>query len=751
MGRSVVQNIDMWERILDFLGDDLTAKRYNIGKGTLYGWKTKKHYPGGYTLDDFLKGLWNNAFQNNRKQFFEKVILGEHSISAEKLRNAFMTASYDEFYQLLKDLLCNIESFQKNELSKERREIWVNNILTDKFQDWLSTEEYISIESETISERNVYSIYINNQGQILPPIVFSYTLNVKSANEEDEQLKIFKDEFINKHQTDCLLHIAVTLMGAEDARYKRNLNNLHVYLKTIRPEEYNISTISNKYVCLDPKNYIMEREANILAEILFNKYLESEYLIYKEILCYKHGTPNADVKFFQTHLGIGNYPYAMRRAISFEKKVIENALLEMQTVRNNKIDLLIDLNCLGGLYGLRLYRYCKSVLCIDASSAVLKAITEIISTYNQNNEGQEAIIASTELFRDETCDILSNQNLFQKADCIVMGLGTMSFVKSPDILLRKIASWLKPDGCIFISGYNSESLSIKKKIYENLNYEFDSHKKRFLYGHKAINIPVSVNLYTFSEFRKLVMNYFDIKGESMWSYPTICSIFPSNEWDSEIEIIKEVDKASALHKHYQLTKGNYNMILASQYQDPNMSELYQKTKDIMMDLGLNYREINHSPFASPNELKKELYSKNILISGSFIKTLLLKDISDIHAVKYYMVLLSFDQKFHQKLLEEHYRRKSYEYRSNKIKFCDYKDLREMKLTIGSICPFSYKILQEMNYTIELIYNKELLATHRDTIYTYSGRIDLTYSIPSNEFRTYLENIGAYGYFIRHDD
>lgn len=753
VGKSVIKNTAMWERILDFLGDDLTSKKYKIGKGTLHGWKTKKHYPAKDTLDDFLKELWCNILKDNREQFFIKIIYENRIMDTERLRNIFMTRAYDEFYQILMDLLCAHQNPQKGDLPSKEKALLINNILSSKFQAWFLTESYISVESKTISERNAYIIHINNKGQLLPPIVFSYTLCASSAENEDAHLKTFRKEFIDQYQTDYLLHIAITLMDAADSRYKKVLHDLHVYLKTVQFEKYNICSINNKYVCLyfdDPQNYYMEREINIFAEILFNKYQESEYLIYKEIMCHKHGAPHADVKFFQTHLGIGNYPYAMRRAISFEKNAIETALKKMQEIRKNKIDLLIDLNCLGGLYGLRLYQYCKSVLCIDASSAVLDAITQIISTYNQNSESHETIIASTELFRDETCDILSNQNLFQKADCIVMGLGTMSFVESPDTLLRKIANWLKPDGCIFVSGYNAESLSIQINKYENLNYEYDFYNKRFVYRHKAINIPVSVKLYTFAEFRKMVMNYFDIKGDAIWSYPTICSVFPTNEFDSEIEIIKEVDKASALHKRYQLTRGNYNMILAGQYQNADTSRLYQETKDAIIDCGLNYQEINHHPFASSNELKKVLYNKGIVTSKSFIKTLLLKDISDMHKTKYYMVLLPFEQKFEPKLLEEHYCKNTREYKGSKIKLCNYKDLRNMDLTIGSVCPFSYLILQNA-YPFELIYNKEILDARQNIIYTYSGRLDMTYSMPLDEFKNYLEKINAHGYFLRSDE
>lgn len=115
----------------------------------------------------------------------------------------------------------------------------------------------------------------------------------------------------------------------------------------------------------------------------------------------------------------------------------------MQKLRNGKLALIMDLNCIGGLYGLRLQRYAKQVLCVDASVRTIDAIKRTIKMYNKDAQDREIVNVETEWFRDDTSDILTNQNLTEKADCIIIGLGTMSYTKSPELLLRKIGTWLK--------------------------------------------------------------------------------------------------------------------------------------------------------------------------------------------------------------------------------------------------------------------------------------------------------------------
>ena len=488
---------------------------------------------------------------------------------------------------------------------------------------------------------------------------------------------------------------------------------------------------------------MIDRELNIFAEVIFRKFLESSYLIYKEILCWKYDVGHVNHDFFQSNLGIGNYPYAMRRAISFEKKAIENELKRRQNQLGKKIELFIDLNCIGGLYGLRLFQYCRQVLCVDASKRTIQAINNTLSVYNNDIEERKIVNVITELFRDETMDILSNKDYQNKADCIAVGLGTMSFIKSPELLLRKISCWLKPEGVVFLSCYNVNSLSMQLKRFANLYYEYDFYNQRFTYSQDRLNIPVPVKMYSFAEFKNIIKKYFVFDRKQAWSYPVISSILSVNEYGRGIDIIKEVDKASADYNHDQLTYGNYNMMLVSQYKELYNSELYRKTKRVIEDLQLDCQEIFHNVFVSSQILMEGLREEKITF-GVFIKSVLVKDITDAEHVQYYMILLPFGEDFQWRLLEQFYKAHEYEYKQSKTKLCDEQDLRQMGFIAGSICPFSFSVLKK-SYNIELLYDYSIQRLQCKEIYTYSGRNNSTYRLPMEGLKKYLEIAGAYTY------
>ena len=476
------------------------------------------------------------------------------------------------------------------------------------------------------------------------------------------------------------------------------------------------------------------------AEIIFRKFIECSYLIYKEILCCQNKEVFFEGDFFENSLGIGNHPFSVRRTILFEKKLIELELKKMQR-RKGEIELLIDMNCSGGLYGLRLHRYARQVLCVDSSKRVLDELKSIVCKYNEKNEENKIVNVDTELYREDTCEILCNRDLRKKADCIIVGLGAVSFIKSPDSFLRKLEIWLKKDGIVFLSSYNYDALNLKLKRFENLDYEYDFILKRFIYSHYKYNIHLPVRMYTIKEFKNLVQKYFHLSSEKVWSYPTFSSFLLSDKHNDRNNAMNEIDNVCANYNQTCLAYGNYNMLIANQYQNQYSLDIYEKTKKHMADLNLKYKLIRHYPVISYGELLNELKKNNIVIVNNFIKTIMIKDFSDKNQIKYYMVLLLSGSRFKWNLLKHFYEVNSYKYRKTKIKFCTENDLRQMGYSVGGICPFSYLLLIK-NYQIKLLYEYSLTQTFSDVQYTYSGRNDMICEIRAENMKKFLEKSNA---------
>lgn len=735
-------NEKVWDIILNYPKYSLRtlASYAGISIGTLSGWRKKKHLPHRDSSMEFLKNLSSNLPKQDKEELFDTI-----------MKECGVVKDNDDYYMIQKEAVSDFYSFLNRALKNDLLNdtfcygesatdlLW--KILKLKFTEWFAGENYISFETRKIGGRVAFLISINEPGRVIPPIIFSYSDQCNDLKEEGNSMEQFKNEYTEEY----LLHISATLAELSNDDYRNFLKKYNVYMKEIQTEDFQICVNSNAYIYLRENiSHGRERNLNMRAEIIFKKFMESSYLIYKEILCSKYDMAYVNSNFFQSNIGIGNYPYAMRRAISFEKKQIENKLKEMQKLRNGKLALIMDLNCIGGLYGLRLHRYAKQVLCVDASVKTIDAIERTIKMYNKDAQDREIVNVETEWFRDDTSDILTNQNLTEKADCIIIGLGTMSYTKSPELLLRKIGTWLKKDGMIFLSCYNQDSLSVQLKKYENLNYEYDTYHKRFIYGRNKINIPVPVKMFSFSEFKNIIIKYFDFDGQTMWSYPVISSVFPVSEYQQGIDIIKEVDKASVAYSQYRLANGNYNMIIAGQYQSQYKSDLYIRTKSAMMDARIEYKVVKHHAFVSTKNLMEELREKGILVFRNFVKTVIIKDFSDSKKVQYYMVLLLLENRFSWDFLKQHYEKKAYEYKKTKIKFCSEKELRNMGFIVGCICPFSYSVLKN-EYKIELLYDPTINHLTCDLVYTYSGGNNMTFELRREELNDYLKASGASSY------
>lgn len=742
-GTRAIANPEIWRIIMKNLPgkNEFWIEAGQITRATFYGWKGGMHFPNKNSLESFLNVL-NDRLSDLEKDRIVNLVLLELGVDAKsddrRILEESARANFVDFYmQALNNklsrasYLCGIASV--NGLSMKKM---LYKVLEYKFRNWLSSEDLISLGYTEILERMVFFIYIKNQGETLPPVIFSYQPESTSLEDERASLRAVEDQY----GEDCLLHIAVTLHDVDDDIYKKELKRKHgAYIRMISDEDMQNVEIMDAYLSLKG-GLSNEYDINRRAEIIFRKFLECSYQIYKEVLCYEYNAEDLKNVFFQSNIGIGNYPYAMRRAISFEKNLIANELKALQERRGKRLDCMIDLNCLGGLYGLRLHSYAKEVLCIDTSIRVIRAIDETIIAHNQKNPDMEIVNVRTGLFRVDSGNMLDNESLANKADCIMIGFGTMSYMKSPDIFLRKLSVWLKQDGIIFLSCFNPDALSIKMKKYENLDYVYDTYHQRFIYRHSKTNIPVPVRMFTFHEFKNLVIKYFDLSGDKMWSYPVISSIVPINEDQPGSDIIKEVDKVSATHTQYRLSVGNYNMVLARHYQSQYRSDLYVKTKSVMVDRKIECKEIQHHAFVSRKTLMEELKEKGINIWNNFIKCIMIKDSSDTKP-QYYMILIPFGKRFSWDFLKYYYRKMFRIYRQTKIKFCQEKELRDMGLFVGCICPFSYLILKE-SYDIELLYDHSLKQPEYDALYTYSGRNDVTYKIPRETLEKYLEEMGA---------
>ena len=564
-------------------------------------------------------------------------------------------------------------------------------------------------------------------------ILFSYDIWNDDIDKEIDSINKLNE----KYKNDFILHIAITRATVPNDVYENIVEESNTYIKTISDREKR--DVYNSYFAIHELSIEREHNYNAWADSIFRKFLESTYLIYKEILCKKYNFNNVGKNFLQTNIGIGNYPYAMRRAISFEKKRIENELKKAVESCDGKVETILDLNCLGGLYGMRLSKYAKKIVCIDTCKDVLNSIKETIEKYNELLPENNIRNVKYGLLREDSYDILMDKQDELKADCIIMGLGTLSYIEDPKLFISQIANYIKKDGFIFISCYNADSLSIKLGKYENLNYRYDPYRKCFVYSNEKINMSIPVHLYTLAQFKRILLKYFDVNGEAIWSYPTLVSIFQESNYANGIEVIKEMDKKCAVYQYPAVDHGNYNMAILKKQQTNYVIDIYQKVIDTIHEKNIKYKSVYHDPIMSSEDLNKlkKLKEEHVFItSNNFIKTLILID-SYNAPYTYYMIILPAKKKFQIENLRKYYkiqkREKAFDvaYNKGEIHACDESDLIKMGITLGSVSPFSYPALHSLlkpDHDIVLVYDCSIIGLPYEYIYTYSGKNNMSFEI-----------------------
>lgn len=718
----------------------------NIGVATLSGWKNGEHLPREDSLDILIKSLANNLdAEEKEKQYLaitESVGIDVRSPLGQKIRERFKK-SPESFWKYMLIQYDSEDSYYSDFFSVDSR--LLNKIIVIKLKRWLNYTRNIFCRYIELGSRESFAFEIIMQSEEADSIsvVFSYVYALEDIGEIEKKLR--EKGFQKKEKVIC--QVFFTIKEVSDEEYERILSVYGVYLKRISRNDLKERVVNDGFVSLSSETDANTlQKLNLVADVLYRQIVDSFYLVYKEVVCCQYSYTNINESFFQSNAGIGEYPYAVRRAISFEKNLIESVLKKKTDNGKKKMDLLIDLNCLGGIYGVRLNQYASAVICADTSKRAIETLQETVNQYNRRKSSQNPGIVNieTELMREDTYEILGSRNLREKVDCIILGLGSFSHVKNPDLFMKKIGYWLKKDGHILISSYNADALSILLKRYDNLNYWYDSYNHRFIYNKGQIELPMPMKLYTFRELRQIISKYFEVQEDTFRSYPVISSVFSSEPYQRGMDIIKEVDKASASYSHQQLAYGDYNMIGAVKYPSRELNEGCLEESRAQLKAGIEYKTIHHAAFVSSDTMVKCLANKGIYIEDNFIKTVIIKDDIDRSQIHYLFVVLPWHKKVNLIMLQEYYREREYKYNKNRVSLCTEKDLRKIGFNVGSISPFSYSILKR-SLDIKLIFDRCIRDISEEIIYTYTGQCSSTYKIRKKDFIQYLELEGAIEY------
>lgn len=717
----------------------------HLSISTLSGWLNQKHFPEKKSWKICADYLEQQLSKIEKEEVFETIIevcgLNVKDDAAKALRYKY-DKSFSEFlmYMVYK---YKVKTFELVNLQCEI----LNLILKRKLEEWLENTKGITIETSNVDEKmTVFALRLKKGNQKKIVVLLSYNLR-----QEENGIIIEKFKKINNIYQDMVCHIALMVDCVQNEEYRTYVREYQTYIVKIENNDITKVDVCKLYLNI-AATLASEQllQYSKTAEMILNKWISKSYLIYKELMCYEYKWEPLR-HFFETNSGIGKYPYAMRRAISFEKKQLEKELAMLEKQRGKKIDLLVDLNAVNTSCAVRLYQYASKVLCFDTSERAIDLMQEIINEYNAEKNEMNPGIQNVEfgLLRGEFLEPVEDIDLTGKVDCIVLGLGSFSFIKNTDEVLRKIQRWLKEDGFVFLSAYNANALSVMMNRYVNMNYQYDEKNSRFIFERRTCTWPVPVRMHTFHGMLMMGLRYFSCDSEKSWSYPVLTSVFSDEDSTIGMEIIKEVDKTSALFSHQKLSYGIYNIMKLTPYSKSGNIEYYTKMKQKLQNIGLSYKMIEHAEYYSQESLCQVLKVNGIEVTNNFIKCIMIVEKGEQNTKKYIMILLSLRNRLNMKALKTYYERLGQRFHANKVKFCSGKELADIGLPVGSISPYSYLVLREER-EVELLYDSSIIRLPYDILYTYSGNCTGTFEIGKDEFLESLKKMEATPWHLKMD-
>lgn len=534
------------------------SNKTGISIGTFSGWKTGSHLPRGDSFHIFINFL-SDYLKEDVKQKIYFALLDVIDVDKNGKKASILFELFENDFAYFIDYMVNqYDEKQYNSINLENfDQNRINDILFIKLKNWISKECLGKIETEIFENVwNTMKLYFGVDHKNRDYVRISYSLDM--CNLKDLKYYIEKTSTLEN----CVSHIIFTFLDIGNTTCMKFLEQYHTYVYKLDFQEFEVLKNDYCFVSIEGMKSTQIVAMNQIARVLLEKILDTFYLIYKELLCQYFHIQRAGYDFLWNYLENGNYPYTMQRGMIFEQDMIDRILDEITDGGREKVDLVIDFNCIDGFFGLQLYQRAEKVLCVDSSKKVLDRVDEMIHFYNQ---GQEEIHkkmnnVKTWLVKSDLQNILDIIDCYGKADLLIMGLGSMSFFHHIPGMFDIFKQLLKQDGRIVFSCFNKDVLDLSINGMGHLANVYDEYRTRIVYQNQAFQIPVPIHLYSMSEFSHEILKYFAVGEKAIWSYPTLTEIFSYGENTKWSQVIEKIDRANALYLHEEKSYGVYNIL-----------------------------------------------------------------------------------------------------------------------------------------------------------------------------------------------
>lgn len=476
-----------------------------------------------------------------------------------------------------------------------------------------------------------------------------------------------------------------------------------VYLKLPTKDEITKTRSINHFIPIEEGDLAYSLMVNLIAERLIKRLRKMFHLVLSEI-----AAPIYENFYSQSKI-------ATKKFMEFEEDRLNQLIKKLKIDGKNKI--AIDVGCGTGRHSFALARHFETVYAYDFSPNMIDEANKLRRKHDIRN-----IFFRVNDFEYER---LSDEGQFYgKCDLVVASFGMGSFIEDTSGMLRHFYDWLKPDGYMFISFYNGNSIT--------LNVTPNWRDSALAAQIDRENNSLEVHLTPKTQFNIFCKLFDDgVEGEinrifntyTITTYPMIMALLPNSllENDFARKAFVAADKTLADHEHKDKRHGYYAIVTACKGERETNG--YHNVERLLREYSVEYEMLEHGPVLSMEDVKKEIG----YFPKSMIKTIL---INNRKTDEFIVILLQSEKRLNMDQLADLLQVNRYH-----ISFAREKDILRMGFPLGGVAPFGF----QNGLTIRKFVDEAIVSHRCKWFYTGTGDNRKTLKIKKQDFLRLIED------------
>ncbi len=460
--------------------------------------------------------------------------------------------------------------------------------------------------------------------------------------------------------------------------------------------------------CPINNDYSYSVELNKMTDLIILRMKKLFHLILSEI-----AAPIYDESYGKNKVGT-------QEMMSFEEEII-SSLINRLTYENNKRGrdnaIAIDVGCGTGRHALKLLSSnFDKVFGFDFSPAMI----DVANQKKRMNDVANVIFSVVDVEYEE---IVSESRLLNNVDLVLASFGMGSFIEDIPKILRRYYEWLKPDGYLFLSFYNENSILL------NLvpNWRDTSLSALIDVAQNTLEVELSKDI-RFKIFCKAfgprikseIGKKFDIID--IFTFPTTMALLPNTLLEDRLarELFSRIDKTIATDSSYNY--GHYVLVItrkpSSKYEDA-----HKRILSILKERKIEYEIIEHDLVLSISDVKQQIGD----VEGCMVKTIIFRN-RKINM--YFAVVIEAEKEVDINLLSM-----ELNLRKSDFVFATEKEILKLGFPLGGIAPIGYESIEN----VEVVIDKTLFKSKNDIFYMGVGDNKKTLKLKREDFLKLVSN------------